>query len=108
MFNYLQIAEEEVNKSIQQFSLPSTLEFGKVILPFMVSCDYAEGKWGELKMGNYGPISILPVAKGLHYGQQIFEGMKAYKVNSDKPLIFRPLRHFQRFNISAKRMCMPE
>jgi branched-chain amino acid aminotransferase len=94
-------------KAISDFQLPEVLGFGNVMTPVMASCVYENGKWGELTLLPYGPISMYPTAKVLHYAQEIFEGMKAYRVNGLGPYIFRPEENHLRFNRSAERMAMP-
>jgi branched-chain amino acid aminotransferase len=94
-------------KAVAEYQLPETLGFGNVMTPIMASCTYEKGKWGNLELLKYGPISMYPTAKVLHYAQEIFEGMKAYRVNGNGPYIFRPEENFLRFNRSAERMAMP-
>lgn len=96
-----------INDSIKKFSLPENLGFGQVMAPVMTSCTYENGKWGQLELLPYGPISMYPNAKVLHYAQEIFEGMKAYRVAGQGPFIFRPEENHLRFNRSAERMAMP-
>ena len=93
--------------AIKNFQLPETLGFGNVMAPVMASCEYENGKWGELTLLPYGPITMYPTSKVLHYAQEIFEGMKAYRVNGKGPFIFRPEENYLRFNRSAERMAMP-
>jgi branched-chain amino acid aminotransferase len=93
--------------SIKKFTLPDYLGFGQVMGPVMASCTYENGKWSELELLPYGPISMYPNAKVLHYAQEIFEGMKAYRVDGHGPFIFRPDENHLRFNRSAERMAMP-
>lgn len=95
-------------QAIEKFELPEEIGFGKIMAPVMAVCDYKDGKWGELRVEAYGPLQISPVSKVLHYGQEIFEGLKAYKTNSKGPFLFRPDQNAQRFNRSAVRMAMPE
>ncbi len=93
--------------AIKNFTLPENLGFGLVMAPVMASCTYENGKWSELELLPYGPISMYPNAKVLHYAQEIFEGMKAYRVGGKGPFIFRPDQNHLRFNKSAERMAMP-
>lgn len=85
----------------------SKLGFGKFFTDHMLVMDYADGKWQEPEIVPYGPIPFDPSINVLHYGQGIFEGMKAYKRNG-KITLFRPYENFKRMNNSAKRLCMPE
>jgi branched-chain amino acid aminotransferase len=96
-----------IKTAINKFSLPENLGFGQIMGPVMASCTYENGKWGQLELIPYGPISMYPSAKVLHYAQEIFEGMKAYSVNNLGPFIFRPSENHLRFNRSAERMAMP-
>lgn len=84
------------------------LAFGSVFSDHMLVCDYKNGAWETPKIVPYGPISLDPAAKVFHYGQTIFEGMKAYKDENNDILLFRPTDNHKRFNISAARMSMPE
>ncbi len=84
------------------------LPFGKVFSDHMLVCDYKNGAWESPRIVPYGPISLDPSAKVFHYGQTIFEGMKAYKDENNSISLFRPLDNHKRFNISASRMSMPE
>lgn len=83
------------------------IPFGTVFSDHMFSMRYADDRWGDAKIEAYGPLSLSPSALCLHYGQGIFEGMKAYR-RGETILLFRPERNFERFNHSAKRMVMPE
>jgi branched-chain amino acid aminotransferase len=83
--------------------------FGAMFTPHMFVMDYADGQWGPPRIQPYGPFSMDPAAKVLHYAQEIFEGMKAYKNGKDGTVhMFRPEKNIRRFNISCERMCMPK
>jgi len=84
------------------------LVFGKVYSDHMFVADYAEGKWGNFKIVPYGDLSISPANSALHYGQSIFEGLKAHRTESGEVLVFRPEENAKRLNKSAVRMCIPE
>ncbi|MEP3211342.1 MAG: branched-chain amino acid aminotransferase [Maribacter sp.] len=84
------------------------LAFGSVFSDHMLVCDYRNGAWETPKIVPYGPVSLAPSAKIFHYGQSIFEGMKAYKDKNSDIFLFRPLDNHKRLNISARRMSMPE
>ena len=84
------------------------LGFGSVFSDHMLVCDYKNGAWGTPEIIPFEPISLMPSAKIFHYGQSIFEGMKAYKDSDKKTWLFRPDENFKRFNISAKRLSIPE
>ena len=81
--------------------------FGKQFTDHMYICDYKDGKWGNARIQPYGDLSLSPSLSALHYGQSIFEGMKAYKSPQGEPLFFRPEENWSRLNKSAERMCMP-
>jgi branched-chain amino acid aminotransferase len=84
------------------------LSFGSVFTDHMLVCDFKEGQWGKPIIKPYEPFMIDPSAKVFHYGQAIFEGMKAYKDENDAIWLFRPDENYNRFNKSAVRMAMPE
>lgn len=84
------------------------LKFGSVFSDHMLECDFKDGKWQAPKVVPYAPITLDPSAKIFHYGQSIFEGMKAYKDADENVWLFRPLDNFKRLNISAKRLAIPE
>jgi branched-chain amino acid aminotransferase len=85
----------------------SNLPFGRIFSDHMFVAEYNDGEWVSQKIMPYGPISYTPAMMSLHYGQAIFEGMKAYK-NADGDIsILRPLENHARLNKSALRMCMP-
>ncbi len=83
--------------------------FGRIFTPHMFVMDYTDGQWQDPRIIPYGNFSLDPAAKVLHYGQEIFEGMKAYKNGEDDSVhMFRPDMNVARFNISCERMCMPQ
>ena len=84
------------------------LKFGHVFSDHMLECNFKDGKWQAPKVMPYQPIVLDPSAKIFHYGQSIFEGMKAYKDADKNVWLFRPLDNFKRLNISAKRLAIPE
>ena len=84
------------------------LTFGNVFTDHMLVCDFRNGVWEKPVIQPYAPFTIDPSAKVFHYGQAIFEGMKAYKDNDDHVWLFRPDENFNRFNKSAVRLAMPE
>lgn len=83
------------------------LDFGVVFSDYMFECDYKDGKWQEPVIRPYGPITMDPSARVFHYGQAVFEGMKAYKDDNDEIFLFRPDENFDRINKSAERLAMP-
>ena len=83
--------------------------FGRIFTPHMFILDYTDGQWRDPRIVPYQNFSLDPAAKVLHYGQEIFEGMKAYRNGEDGSVhMFRPDRNVVRFNISCERMCMPQ
>ncbi|MFI5391264.1 MAG: branched-chain amino acid aminotransferase [Bacteriovoracales bacterium] len=93
--------------SLKSFVLPEKIGFGTCMSPIMFQSCYKDGAWGQLEMVPFGPLSILPTSKVLHYGQEIFEGLKAYRVDNQGPFLFRHRENFLRFNKSAERMAIP-
>ncbi|MBW3127851.1 branched-chain amino acid aminotransferase [Hymenobacter profundi] len=85
----------------------SRLEFGQTFSDHMLVVDYRDGSWQQPRIVPYGPIEVSPANSALHYGQAIFEGMKAYKNTEGNITLFRPLDNLRRLNLSAERMCMP-
>lgn len=86
----------------------NNIEFGKIFADHMLVADYVNGSWQTPQILPYGNMSLSPATSALHYGQAIFEGMKAYRGEGDEVLLFRPLDNFRRLNKSAVRMCIPE
>ncbi len=82
------------------------LSFGTVFTDHMFMMDYRDGEWLDPRVVPYGPLSIDPAALVLHYGQGIFEGLKAYR-RGERILLFRPEKNIERLNESAVRMVMP-
>jgi branched-chain amino acid aminotransferase len=87
----------------------SKLGFGDIFTDHMFMVDYETGKgWFNPRIEPYRSLSIDPAAMAIHYGQEIFEGLKAYGGKNGSIRLFRARNNFERFNGSAKRMCMPE
>ena len=84
------------------------LSFGKVFSDHMLVCTYKNGAWNVPKIVPYKPLTLDPSAKIFHYGQAIFEGLKAYKDANNDVFLFRPYENCKRLNISAKRLAIPE
>jgi len=84
------------------------IQFGRVFADHMFLATYDGEAWGDCRIVPYGPLPLSPATSALHYGQSIFEGMKAFKAPDGTPLLFRPYDNAARFNRSARRMCMPE
>jgi branched-chain amino acid aminotransferase len=83
------------------------LPFGKYFTDHMLEADYENGEWKNIEIKPYQPLLLEPSLAALHYGQAIFEGIKAYKDKDGNAFIFRPFENFKRFNTSAERMNMP-
>ena len=83
------------------------IPFGKYFTDHMLEADYEDGEWKNIEIKPYQPLLLSPSVAALHYGQAIFEGIKAYKDKEGNPYIFRPNENYKRFNISAQRMQMP-
>lgn len=84
------------------------IPFGHIFSDHMFVADYQDGRWQNPRIEPFERFSMHPAAMVLHYGQAIFEGMKASKSADGKPLFFRPEEHARRLNRSAARMCMPD
>lgn len=86
----------------------NNLKFGQIMSDHMLVAEYNNGKWEDVSIVPYGDLSISPSMSALHYGQAIFEGIKAYKFEDGTVSIFRPEKNWERFNKSASRLQMPE
>ncbi len=86
----------------------STLGFGKVFTDYMFMMDYSrEEGWHDARIVPFAPISLHPASTVLHYGSEIFEGLKAYRTADGSVQLFRPIENIRRMNNSADRMCLP-
>jgi branched-chain amino acid aminotransferase len=94
------------NSRISQVDF-SNIVFGKEFADHMFIVDYEEGVWKDPRIVPYGNLSLSPALSCMHYGQAIFEGMKAYKNDANEVLLFRAEDNWKRLNVSAERMCMP-
>ncbi len=84
------------------------LEFGKYMSDHMLVAKYSNGQWSQGEIVPYGPLQLSPNMLALHYGQSVFEGMKAFRMKDGKISIFRIQKHFERLQRTLNRMCMPE
>ena len=84
------------------------IPFGKYFTDHMLEADFENGEWKNIEIKPYQPLLLDPSTSALHYGQSIFEGIKAFKNDKGEAYIFRPYENFKRFNLSAVRMDMPE
>jgi branched-chain amino acid aminotransferase len=107
MLATLDIALTKVERSKLQDLNLENLPFGKFFTDHMLEADYENGEWKNVEIKPYQPLLLSPSVAALHYGQAIFEGVKAYKDERGQAQIFRPHDNFTRFNISAERMAMP-
>ncbi|MDT0678156.1 branched-chain amino acid aminotransferase [Autumnicola musiva] len=85
----------------------NNLSFGQVFTDHMMVCDYKDGMWQTPTIKPYGPFELDPSAKVFHYGQAVFEGMKAFKDEKDQIWLFRPEKNFERINKSSERLAIP-
>ena len=96
----------------QRRSPPSTMSgvgFGTLFSNHMLTMEWETGKgWHNEQIQPFGPLSLAPSALVLHYGQEAFEGLKAYQADEGKATLFRPRLNFERMNKTARRMCLPE
>lgn len=87
----------------------SKLGFGHIFTDHMFVMNYDTGEgWHDARIVPYGEISLMPAAMCLHYGQEIFEGLKAYRTADGSVQLFRPQENFKRMNVSAERMVIPQ
>ncbi len=86
---------------------PLSIPFGTIFTDHMFTMTYSEGQWHDPRIEPYHPLSLDPAALVLHYGQGIFEGLKAYR-RGERVLLFRPDKNIERLNASARRLVMPE
>jgi branched-chain amino acid aminotransferase len=106
LINNIEVQKAKTSK-IQNVDFDN-LSFGTVFSDHMLVCTYKDGKWHTPKVTPYQPITLDPSAKIFHYGQSVFEGLKAYKDANEDVFLFRPLDNFKRLNISSKRLSIPE
>jgi branched-chain amino acid aminotransferase len=97
---------KSTNPRLPHFKI-ETLQFGKHFTDHMLMADFIDGEWKNIEIKPYAAFEVDPASAMLHYGQTIFEGIKAYKNSKDEVAIFRPDQNFIRFNVSAERMQMP-
>lgn len=85
----------------------NNLPFGRNFTDHLFIADYYDGDWHDCRIVPFQNFSVHPALSSIHYGQSIFEGMKAEKDAEGNPIVFRPLKNLTRFNLSAERMAMP-
>lgn len=86
----------------------NNVAFGTVYTDHMFSCDFKDGEWQQPEITPYQPLQLDPSARVFHYGQAVFEGMKAYKDEQDDVWVFRPEQNWERICFSSKRLAIPE
>jgi len=86
----------------------NNLPFGRTFSDHMFVADYRNGQWENARIVPFSNFTMHPASMVLHYGQAVFEGMKAFKDKEGNPVFFRPEMHAKRINASAERMCMPK
>lgn len=100
--------ENTQNSRIEQFD-PQNIGFGKIFTDHMFLANWNGNEWIDARIVPYAPFSLSPATSAIHYGQSIFEGMKAFaSQSSGEPLLFRPRENWKRLNRSAERMVMPQ
>jgi branched-chain amino acid aminotransferase len=108
MISVADIKISRVEQSRLSHTSLENIQFGKYFTDHMLEADYIDGAWTNVQIRPYQPLMLSPATAALHYGQAIFEGVKAYKNPAGEAFIFRPHDNFMRFNASAVRMEMPE
>jgi branched-chain amino acid aminotransferase len=99
----------KIKERTENIELPDELGFGKIFTDHVFEMNYTKDKgWHEPTIKPLEDISMHPGTMFIHYGQAIFEGLKAYKTKNDEVVLFRPDEHFNRLNRSASRICIPE
>ncbi|MBL0745058.1 branched-chain amino acid aminotransferase [Chryseolinea lacunae] len=108
MVETLKVEVERVAKSrLPQVDF-SNLPFGKICTDHMFMADFRNGAWGNLRIVPFGYMPISPATPALHYGQSVFEGLKAHRGANNEALVFRPMDNWARLNRSAERLCMAQ
>lgn len=97
----------ELRKDLKPKPDQNNLPFGKYFTDHQFMLDYEDGRWVNPRIVPYGPVEMDPAAMVFHYGQAVFEGMKAYRAEDGRVLLFRPEANFRRLNVSDERMCIP-
>lgn len=105
----VQSIQVEKNTAPKEKPMTDQLEFGRAFTDHMFVMDYSdELGWHNAKIQPYQPLSIDPSSMVFHYGQSVFEGLKAFRTESDKVQLFRPAKNFERMNKSNERLVIPE
>ena len=98
MIAAMDISRRKAERSKLQDLNLENLPFGRYFTDHMLEADYENGEWKNIEIKPYQPLLLSPSLAALHYGQAIFEGIKAYKDSEDNAYIFRPQDNFKRFN----------
>lgn len=105
----MQKIKYEIKDRIGEIEFPKNLGFGLIYTDHVFEMDYAPGKgWHNAAIKPLHNLNMHPATMFIHYGQAIFEGLKAFKSINGDTVIFRPEKHIERLNNSARRMCIPE
>lgn len=96
-------------ETLKQKPTPDTLGFGKIFTDYMFEMDYSDEQgWHDARIVPYHPLTLDPASMVFHYGQAIFEGLKAYRTKEGRIKLFRPAKNMARFNQSCERLCIPK
>lgn len=98
--------QKNPNSKLQELDFDN-IPFGRAFSDHMFVADYKDGAWSNMGIVPFGRFDVHPANIAWHYGQAIFEGMKATKSIDGTPMLFRPEMHAERLNLSAQRLCMP-
>lgn len=104
----MQNIPQHISEAVAALQPPTDHKFGKAVLPFACVASFENGSWGKPELKKDTDMLVSAASPAIQYAQSIFEGMKAFKVAQEIPQIFRARDHAARFNISAKRMCIPD
>ena len=108
MIDTLNISIDKIHDSrIEEVDFDN-IKFGRVYSDHMFIADYVDGAWQDFRIIPFGYMKMSPANTVIHYAQSIFEGLKAYRSDEGDVLVFRPYDNYERMNISARRMCIPE
>ena len=102
------IAQTDIEKIVAAYELPPQIPFGVELAPIMFTALFDDGVWQPGSLVPFADVPVNPAATALQFGQQAFEGMKAYKGAHATPVLFRPNMNWRRFARSARRLKMPE
>lgn len=106
----MELTDEIIVQKTTKSRLPEVdfnkLGFGTYVADHMLICNYTKGQWNTPRIVPYGDITMSPTTLALHYGQSVFEGLKAFKLDDGRINLFRVQRHYERMVKSLNRMCM--